>query len=66
MLNLGFFFVLLVGPFQVQMGPYADEVSCLGQVQMFEQAGETVPTICYQTLLPGPDDTAELARDSQG
>lgn len=66
MITLGFFFVMLIGPTQVAMGPYADEVSCYEQAQMMERAGETVPTVCYQTLLPSPDSTVELERDSQG
>lgn len=64
MITLGFFFVMLIGPFQVQMGPYADEVSCYEQAQMMEQAGEEVPVMCFQTLLPSPDSTVELERDS--
>jgi len=66
MITLGFFFVMMLGPYQVMMGPYADEVSCLSQVQMMERAGETVPTVCYQTMLPSPDSTVEMERDSQG
>ena len=62
-ITLGFFFVMLIGQTQVAMGPYADWVSCQTQAMMMEGEGATT-SVCYETMLPSPDSTVELERDS--
>lgn len=62
-ITLGFFFIMLIGPHQVAMGPYADWISCQEQAQLMEAEGATA-SMCYQSLLPSPDSTVENERDS--
>lgn len=63
MISLGFFFVMLIGPVQVQMGPYADWVTCQEQGKLMDAEGATA-SLCYEALLPSPDSTVEMEHDS--